>query len=71
MIHLLDFIGWTSTNKMYNFWSGFGSDVTELGIIFALVRHLNCHEKGCWRIGHHVNGTMVCHLHRKDTTNAV
>ena len=71
MIHFLDFIGLTSTNKMYNFWSGFGSDIGELAIVGALYRHVNCHEKGCWRLGHNVNGTIVCHQHRKGQINAV
>jgi hypothetical protein len=42
------------------FWSGFGSDLTELGIIgvvstgvYQLVRKYNCHEPGCWRVGVH------------------
>lgn len=50
----------------YNFWSGFGSDVTELLVLVTaiqLLRHANCHTKGCWRIGHKVEGTpfRLCH----------
>lgn len=40
----------------YGFWSGFGSDlgeVTLFGVIIAGYRKINCHSKGCWRIGHH------------------
>jgi hypothetical protein len=46
----------------YNFWSGFGSDlgeVTLLSLIVAGFRHVNCHTKGCPRIGRYevvVNG---------------
>jgi len=39
----------------YGFWSGFGSDLGELlllGGLVTLVRHHNCHVKGCWKIGH-------------------
>jgi hypothetical protein len=41
----------------YGFWSGFGSDLEEFGIlgaigagIYSLVRKFNCHEPGCWRV---------------------
>ena len=44
----------------YGFWSGFGSDLEEFGIlgaiaagIYSLVKKYNCHEPGCWRIGNH------------------
>ena len=38
------------SGRWYGFWSGFGSDIGELGIIGGLVgllRHKNCHVKGC------------------------
>src|SRR5262249_61433521 len=42
----------------YGFWSGFGSDLEEFGIlgaagagIYQLVKKYNCHEPGCWRGG--------------------
>ena len=53
----------------YGFWSGFGSDVSELALLGALVgllRKHNCHVKGCWRVGRHaVDGTawVVCARH--------
>jgi hypothetical protein len=57
----------------YNFWSGFGSDLGEATLISAVgigvytgVRKVNCHTKGCWRIGHHVlEGTpyILCRKH--------
>lgn len=49
-------------DKFYNFWSGFGSDlgeVTLLSLIIGGYRHVNCHTKGCPRIGHYeveING---------------
>lgn len=57
----------------YNFWSGFGSDLGEATLISAVgigvytgVRKVNCHTKGCWRIGHHpLDGTpyILCKHH--------
>jgi hypothetical protein len=42
----------------YGFWSGFGSDLGEYVIVAGLLsnaallfRHINCHVKGCPRIG--------------------
>jgi hypothetical protein len=64
----------------YNFWSGFGSDLGEATLISAVgvgvytgVRKVNCHTKGCWRIGHHpLEGTpyILCrHHHPNVPTN--
>ena len=60
-------------DKYYNFWSGFGSDLGEATLISAVaigvytgVRRVNCHSKGCWRIGHHaLDGTpyILCRHH--------
>ena len=60
-------------DQYYNFWSGFGSDLGEATLISAVgigvytgVRKVNCHTKGCWRIGHHVlEGTpyILCRHH--------
>ncbi len=60
----------------YNFWSGFGSDFGEATLISAVgigvytgVRKVNCHTKGCWRIGHHpLDGTpyILCRHHHPD-----
>lgn len=55
----------------YNFWSGLGSDFSELalfGILITMFRHVNCHVSSphfCWRFGHPVNGTSyrACHKH--------
>jgi hypothetical protein len=60
----------------YGFWSGFGSDIEELGIlgaiatgIYQLVKKYNCHEPGCWRIGQHpaADGQFnLCYRHHPD-----
>jgi hypothetical protein len=60
----------------YAFWSGFGSDIAELGIIgavatgvYQLVRKYNCHQPGCWRVGNHpaAGGQFyLCYRHHPD-----
>ena len=60
-------------DRYYNFWSGFGSDLGEATLISAVgvglytgLRKVNCHTKGCWRIGHHpLDGTpyILCRHH--------
>ena len=60
----------------YGFWSGFGSDIAEFGIlgaaatgVYQLVKKVNCHEPGCWRIGTHpaAGGQfMLCYRHHPD-----
>lgn len=51
----------------YGFWSGFGSDMSEVimfGWLYAFLRKHNCHVQGCWRIGRHaVDGYVVCARH--------
>lgn len=53
----------------YAFWSGFGSDISELAIVGAVLggyRKHNCHERRCWRIGRHVvDGTPWCNRHHQ------
>jgi hypothetical protein len=47
-------------------WSGIVGDVALLGTPFVLLRRLNCHAAGCWRIGiHHVVSTpyVTCRTH--------
>jgi hypothetical protein len=63
----------------YNFWSGFGSDLGEVTLISAVgvgvytgVRKVNCHARGCWRIGHHMlEGTpyILCKHHHPHVPN--
>ena len=62
----------------YGFWSGFGSDIAEFGIlgaigtgIYQLVKKYNCHEPGCWRVGTHpaAGGQfLLCYRHHPTTT---
>jgi hypothetical protein len=60
----------------YGFWSGFGSDIAEFGIlgaigtgVYQLVKKYNCHEPGCWRVGTHpaAGGQfLLCYRHHPD-----
>ena len=60
----------------YGFWSGFGSDLAEFGVlgaigtaIYQLVRRYNCHEPGCWRVGTYpaAGGQfLLCYRHHPD-----
>jgi len=60
----------------YGFWSGVGSDITELAVfgaiatgIYQLVKKWNCHEPGCWRVGTHpaAGGQfLLCYRHHPD-----
>lgn len=55
----------------YGFFSGFGSDLSEVAIIgalLALVRKHNCEVKGCLRLGRHrtAAGHHVCRKHHPD-----
>ena len=73
IVHLSQETGTSnSSSRAYGFWSGFGSDLGELALIGGVwmgLRKLNCHVKGCWRIGHHsLEGTpyVVCRKHHPD-----
>lgn len=67
------FLHWTGADNVsgpeYGFWSGFGSDLSEITLLvamYALLRKHNCHQKRCWRIGRHVvNGTPWCNRHHQ------
>jgi len=60
----------------YGFWSGFGSDLAEFGLIgvvstgvYHIVKKYNCHEPGCWRVGVHpaAGGQfLLCYRHHPD-----
>ena len=60
----------------YGFWSGFGSDLGELGLIgamataaYQLFKKFNCHEPGCWRVGTHLAAGgqfSLCYRHHPD-----
>lgn len=59
----------------YQFWSGIGSDLSELtllGLFFGAWRHLNCHAPGCLRLGKHPTADgqyKLCRKHHPDTPN--
>jgi hypothetical protein len=60
----------------YGFWSGFGSDIAEFGIlgaigtaIYQLIKKYNCHEPGRWRVGTRpaAGGQfLLCYRHHPD-----
>jgi hypothetical protein len=60
----------------YGFWSGFGSDLEEFGILgaigaamYQLVKKYNCHEPGCWRVGQYsaADGQfLLCYRHHPE-----
>jgi hypothetical protein len=60
----------------YGFWSGFGSDIAEFGVLgaiataaYQLFKKYNCHEPGCWRVGTHpaAGGQfLLCYRHHPD-----
>src|ERR1700756_1086747 len=46
------------SGRYHAFWSGFGSDIAEFGLVgtavagvYQLNRKFNCHQRGCWRTG--------------------
>jgi hypothetical protein len=56
----------------YAWWSGAGSDLSELallGALFAAWRHHTCHRQGCWKLGHRhpQHGWPSCRKHWTET----
>jgi hypothetical protein len=70
LLHLLGIDD--ESGHWYAWWSGAGSDVGELAILGGIIgawHKVNCHVKGCPRIGrHHVDGTtyVVCRHHHPE-----
>jgi hypothetical protein len=70
--------GVQGSGPYYGFWSGAGSDISELAVAGAIItttvalwRRYNCHADKCWRIGlHHVAGGtyLVCRRHHLEIT---
>jgi len=55
-----------AAGSVYLFWSGFAGDLAEFAVVGVLWRRLNCHAKGCYRLGlHTVPGThfVTCRKH--------
>lgn len=67
------FFGVSGSGPHYGFWSGVGSDITEIAIfggLLGVVRGSNCHHGGtwplgCWRLGFHrtLKGHKLCKVH--------
>jgi hypothetical protein len=61
--------------RSYNFWSGSGSDISEitlLGIAIAGWKHVNCAAPWCFRIGRHPTADglhKLCRRHHPDLPN--
>lgn len=65
---LIHFLGLdTGSTSYYLFWSGVGSDITEVVIIAGVWRALNCHEDGCWRLGTRITTEDNGHHYRRCT----
>lgn len=64
---MLHFLGLDDANGTgYLFWSGVGSDLAYVGILWALIRRYNCHQPRCLRLGRFpVEGTAwsACRRH--------
>jgi hypothetical protein len=63
---LLTLFGLTAGSRWSLFWGGIGSCLSEFAILGIVWHKLNCHAKGCYRIGlHHVEGTpyITCRKH--------
>lgn len=64
---LYNFFGVKGSGPYYGFWSGAGSDISEIALIGAVVtfyRHNKCQT--CWRIAHHKvvhTPYKTCHKH--------
>jgi hypothetical protein len=63
--------GVSGTGSHYGFFSGPGSDISELaviGAVYAGLRRVNCPITGCWRLGLHrtATGHRVCRKHHPD-----
>jgi hypothetical protein len=57
---------WDESSYWYAWWSGFAGDLPEFAILAIVWRKINCHAKGCYRVGrHHVDGTpyITCAKH--------
>lgn len=60
------------SGPFYGFWSGVAGDVQTFTLpvaLYVLLRRVNCHHRGCWRIGrhHYRNGTYIyCRVHHPE-----
>jgi len=67
LLHVLGLDSGSGT--AYLWWSGAGSDISEialLGGLYGLARKHQCHQPRCWRIGRHVvDGSPYCDHHHQ------
>lgn len=59
-----------ASGPWYLFWSGFAGDLPEFAGVAIVWRRMNCHKKGCWRVGlhRHQGGHYVtCRKHKEQT----
>jgi hypothetical protein len=66
LAHFFGFDAGQGNGAHYLFWSGAGSDLAYLALVWSVVRHYNCHQPRCWRVGRlPVPGTsyVVCRKH--------
>lgn len=42
----------TQQSRWYDFWSGIATQMSVAVAAILVIRHKNCHVKGCWRLGH-------------------
>ena len=54
-----------SSGPAYLFWSGIVGDFGLLGVFALAYRKLNCHQPGCWRMGHHGHDNGKYHYCRR------
>jgi hypothetical protein len=70
ILHLLGLD--SASGTAYLAWSGVISDLGEITLIagiIAFLRHINCHEPGCWWMGKYpaAGGSFrFCHRHHPD-----
>lgn len=63
MHYIGEFLAWPNNSGVA------GGALSYLALLGGVLRTINCHHKGCWRLGHHHNGTVTCHRHREQKTN--
>ena len=60
----------TQASQNYDFVSGVGpmiiAAIGYAGLVMTALHHLNCHQRGCWRVGRHRVGSGVwCARHHE------
>lgn len=64
---LAEFLGLTGSGPWFNFWSGFGSDLSMFGAMAVFAYKHNCSVKRCIRFGRvTTDGLCVCWRHHPE-----